>query len=583
MPPPKGRKAWALLAYLVCSEVPPSRERLATLLFSDADDPLGALRWNLAELRRLLGSADVVTGEPITLRFPPGTFVDVRAVTSGTWKEGVEVDGLGKDLLEGMSFSSSPSFEAWLLTERRHLIASAANVLREAALARLASGDAERAVDLSQRLVAIDPLDESFQSIFIRSLAAAGDRVAAMKQFEDTRKLFLKELGTEPSVTLRSALDDVQPGSSTSSPATGRAAARAQLDAGQAAMAAGAVAAGFECLRRAVYESHSAADLELKSEALFALGHAFVHAARGRDDEGAAALHECLQIAETTGNETLASSTYRELGYVEYLRARYDRARKLLELALPLAPPEERVMTLAYLGGVLTDIAHYRDAEERLTEALGTARQLGVPRLVVMATSWLSRLYLLLGDDAAAHPLADESVRLCRREAMTSFVSWPESFLAELELRSGNVDVAADLFEHAYALGCQLGDPCWTGLSGRGLGLVSAARGHVAAGVRTIEEARIQAVRLPDCYLWIEAYALDAMCELAVSNALPEARGWVSDLESLAARTGMREMVARAYLFRHRLGDPEAFEAIKLFTEEIENPALRELVVAATA
>jgi hypothetical protein len=36
---PRGRKGWALLSYL---------------LFGDADDPLGALRWTLAELRRSL-------------------------------------------------------------------------------------------------------------------------------------------------------------------------------------------------------------------------------------------------------------------------------------------------------------------------------------------------------------------------------------------------------------------------------------------------------------------------------------------------------------------------------------------------
>jgi hypothetical protein len=49
--PPRGRKAWALLAYLLLADRPPSRRHLAELLFADADDPLGALRWSLAELR----------------------------------------------------------------------------------------------------------------------------------------------------------------------------------------------------------------------------------------------------------------------------------------------------------------------------------------------------------------------------------------------------------------------------------------------------------------------------------------------------------------------------------------------------
>jgi hypothetical protein len=33
-----------------------SRKHLAGLLFEDAEDPLAALRWNLSELRRLLGT-----------------------------------------------------------------------------------------------------------------------------------------------------------------------------------------------------------------------------------------------------------------------------------------------------------------------------------------------------------------------------------------------------------------------------------------------------------------------------------------------------------------------------------------------
>ena len=52
---PRGSKVWGLLAYLVLSEAPVSRTRAAALLFPDANDPLAALRWNLHELRRLLG------------------------------------------------------------------------------------------------------------------------------------------------------------------------------------------------------------------------------------------------------------------------------------------------------------------------------------------------------------------------------------------------------------------------------------------------------------------------------------------------------------------------------------------------
>src|SRR5688572_11656666 len=52
-PAPRGRKAWALLAYILATDSTPSREWLAALLFSDADDPLNALSWSLSQLRRL--------------------------------------------------------------------------------------------------------------------------------------------------------------------------------------------------------------------------------------------------------------------------------------------------------------------------------------------------------------------------------------------------------------------------------------------------------------------------------------------------------------------------------------------------
>jgi DNA-binding SARP family transcriptional activator len=58
-PPPRGRKVWALLAYLLITESAPSREWLSELLFSDADDPLNALNWNLTQRRRLHGPSRV--------------------------------------------------------------------------------------------------------------------------------------------------------------------------------------------------------------------------------------------------------------------------------------------------------------------------------------------------------------------------------------------------------------------------------------------------------------------------------------------------------------------------------------------
>ena len=48
----------------------------------------------------------------------------------------------------------------------------------------------------------------------------------------------------------------------------------------------------------------------------------------------------------------------------------------------------------------------------------------------------------------------------------------------------------------------------------------------------------------------------------------------VCDLETLAARTGMSEMLIRAHLHRAALGDAGAADAARLFAERIDNPAV---------
>src|SRR5665811_1085658 len=59
---PKGKKAWALARPAVRRGAGLPGAARASLLFADADVPLGALRWNLAELRRVLGDSSLVRG-----------------------------------------------------------------------------------------------------------------------------------------------------------------------------------------------------------------------------------------------------------------------------------------------------------------------------------------------------------------------------------------------------------------------------------------------------------------------------------------------------------------------------------------
>jgi DNA-binding SARP family transcriptional activator len=576
VPAPRGHKVWGLLAYLIRSEVPVSRRHLAGLLFEDAEDPLASLRWNLSELRRLLGDTDL-RGDELKLTLVPATYVDVHVVVRGTWMQALCVSGLDRELLEGMSFANSPAFEVWLATERRHFQATAEAVLREAALARIAVGAATEAADLAGRLVRRNPLDENYQALLVRSLAASGDGIGAARQAAACRELFQRELGIKPGATLEAAAR-----TATATPVaratTGRAAAMAQIEAGQAAIGAGALDAGLHCLRRAIVEADTTGDASLRGAARIALGGALVHAARGQDEEGATALHEALAVVQDT-SLPLASAACRELGYVEFLRGRYERALSWLRQAAAFANGDEaeQARIEAVHGALLSDTAHYESAIAILLNAVTRGRSAGDVKQLAYTLSMLGRALLLQGQLQAAGDALDESVMLAQ-QAWTALVPWPQSLRAEVDLMRGDVDAAAHRFDHAFALGCQLGDPCWEGIAGRGLGCVAVARGDSQRAVEIFLDCIERCVRLPDAYLWGKAYALDALCGLAVAQALPQAAAWINELHGLAARGGMRELSVRSHVHRAALGDLASAAAARLLASQIDNPALHAMV-----
>lgn len=569
-PAPRGRKGWGLLAYLLTSETSPTREWLVDLLFAEAEDPANALSWNLTQLRHLLDGRATLLGDPVAIRLPDDSWVDTHALLSSDWQHALRILGLGRPLLEGMSFPGCAGFEVWLLAARRRFAGAAEGVLREAARSFLTT-DPGRAVELAARLVAADPLDEDAQELLVRGYAAAGDLAAARAQRDTCVALFQRELGTAPGPALLAAAADPRRGrtvSTAGSPTPARAAAL--LEAGVSALEAGAVDTAVDQLRGAVAESAGCGDELLRVRTLLGLGQALVHGVRGRDGEGAAVLLEAVGAAQRLGADRLAVTAYRELGHVELLRGRYDRARHWLDQALLVAgdDADERGWTLAVQGVVASDVGRYDEALADLSEAAALADG-RLPQLEAWAATFTGRVHLVRGDlDEARRELA-RGLSVARETRWTSFVPLPQALLAEVDLRQGAVDVAEEAYQHAHALALQLDDPCWEGIAARGLGLVAQRRDDVDTARRWLGEARHRCVRLPDAYLWIEAYCLDALCALALDRGDPDAARHVDELEALASRTGMRGFVARAYGYRAALGQPAAAEAARILEAEV--------------
>ncbi len=497
----------------------------------------------------------------------------MRTLVSGTWVEALHLPGLGCELLEGVRPAADAALDAWLLAERRHFAGVSSAMLREAAVARLAGGDARAAVELATRLVALDEYDEEAHALLIRAHVAAGNEAEARRYQARILERFRDELGVEPSTTLLRAAEPMTGMLSSSSVLGTRATADSLIAAGEAAVAAGAVEAGYDTLRRAVADAEDSGDRALVARALVALGEAYIHGGRGRDGEGATALHAALGVAEEIGDDHLASEACRELGYVEMLRARYDRADAWLTRALDVAPDAGlRAAALGVAGAVASDRGHTDEAIELLTRSVTEATPLDKPRLTGWAYTFLGRTHLLRGELADARGALDLALQAARSAGWMTFIAFPQSLLGAVDLADGRIAEASDQFEAAFALGCQLGDPCWEGMGARGIGLVRIANGDVAGGIRWLDDARTRCVRVADAYLWIHGYCLDALCEQAIAYGVPDADRWVSDLEAAAARTGMNELLVRAQLHRAALGMPGAGESASVFAERIDNP-----------
>jgi DNA-binding SARP family transcriptional activator len=573
---PRGRKAWALLGYLLLAERPPSRRRLAELFFADAEDPLGALRWTLAELRRVIGVPDLLTGDPVVTTLDDSVTVDVLTLSaSSTAPESLLT--FGGELLESVELESCPEFDSWLLVERRRVAGVIEARLRQNAIALLAAGQAKAAIPFAAKAVEINPFEQGNHELLIRSLATSGDRVGAVRQIAGCADLFRRELGIDVSASLRQA---AEVSAQTGPPLRGRAAAVSQLQAGRAAIVAGAADAGLQCLRQAAALAVECRDKTLEARALAALGGALVHAIRGHDEEGAIVLHEALTVAAEAGERATSVLAMRELGFIEVQAGRRRTADEWLTKAQALAETDAECAAILGVRGMnSSDRADYPAAFEQLGESADLAARCGDHRQQAWSLSLVGRAHLLRSEYSQAATNLARSLDLVRQERWIAFLPWPQALVAELDLYAGKLDLSADGFEQAWALGCQLNDPCWEGMAGRGLALLHAGRGDYPGATEWLDLALARASREPDRYQWVHAQVLDT----AVGTALEQSDGiraqrLASSLSSLAARCELRELQVHAQLHLGRLGDQRAVAAARSLGDGIDNPALRELI-----
>jgi len=389
--------------------------------------------------------------------------------------------------------------------------------LRDVAIELLAGGRAAEAVEYASQAVARNVLDEGNHELLVRCLAAAGDEAGAARQVAVGEDVLRRELGTEPSPALRAA---ARAGGVTSRPpATARPEVETLLEAGRAAVAAGAVEAGLACL----YEAASqAAETAQHGRALVVLGGVLVHGLRGRDGEGSIVLHEAIHAARAAGDRDSLATACRELGFVDVQAGRRMTAARWLEMAAELAETDEaRAAVLGVQGMDASDRADYREALRLLRRSSELAARCGDARQEAWSLSILARAHLLRDERSQAADALGRSLELVGQQRWLAFLPWPQSLQAELDLRGGDCDGADELIGRAWTLSCQVGDPCWEGMAARVLGLLCAHRGDGVAATEWLDEAYRRCSAVSDRYQWVRAYVLDAAVTVASTGRGP--------------------------------------------------------------
>ncbi len=544
IPGPRGHKTWAVLGRLARSREPVSRQVLVDELFSEADDPMGALRWALAELRRTTGLVDAFGGNPVS--FAPGdeTAIDVVDVAAG-----VVTDAIPEGrFLEGIDVKGSPGFESWLLIERQRVDGEVLSALRQAALRALSGREFDRAVALGGVMLRQAPLEEGTHVLLVKALASSGDADAAIRQAEASEAMFAEELGVTASPAIRAAarpaIAALVPGVS------GRASAESLCDAGLAALSAGAADAGIECLRGASAAAEEFGDKELLGRCLMELGTALVHSIRGYDDEGAVILATAVELATTAGAEQIAAKALSELAFVDVLAGRRASAADYLQAAgeLTTADPAITAALAGFDAMNLSDWGRLEASAERFSTAVELSRSAGAVRREAWNLGLGARTLFLLGRLDDAVEWTRQSCEVAERERWTAFRPWPEAWLAHVQLARGDdPSVVREAAEGTFALARHIQDPCWEGLAAKTIGLTHLAEGHHETALDWMENAGTLCRRVTDSYLWIEVDAFLAEAQAALDfGDVDRAEAVARRAVEIAARGSMDDLMDRA-------------------------------------
>lgn len=229
------RKDLALLIYLVVTSQLHSRDTLANLLWPDVSQSVARsnLRKSLSRLKTILGE-DALHLSQDQAGLNPGMRVQLDIVEFEKRVQQFREHGhRGKDrdaflcadcqrsleeavrlytadFLQGFTVPESSVFEEWQFFQSEHLRQALGEILGLLTYQHAFAGNYHVAIEYGRQWLSLDRLHEAAHRQLMRVFALSGQQAAALRQFEECRKLLQAELDVPPEQETLALFDTIK-------------------------------------------------------------------------------------------------------------------------------------------------------------------------------------------------------------------------------------------------------------------------------------------------------------------------------------------------------------------------------------
>ena len=482
----EGRKTWALLAYVLLESRPPTRRELVDRLWSDADDPQGAMRWALSQVRKALAPDAEIVERDARLAFVPRGRIDIdaRDLLDGRWDASNVDDLVRGDLLEGMDLSEVDDFARWLDVQRARVSGARTEAIRSGATL-LARSEPTRALALAERGLLTHPYDEELHELIVEIHVLTGDRARAAAYVERLRQRYRADLGLEMPATVTRPLARALPAPSPGLRSDVR--GHALLDTARARTGAGDYASAWDISRRVAADAAASGDTGLELSALVTQARVHTTGGFGEPRETLGLLQRALLLATGLEDRGRLADVEAERGRLLALDGRYGAAdaalRRALAIAIEIEDDDRAAWSKTCLAFVLADRCEFEPAEDNLRDAIAHLGHSPMPLAL------LARVLLATGRAREARLTADLAVDAALARHVLPPLSFALVVAGDARVSDGDLDGAADRFERALAISTETGDTDWQGLALRGLATIARRRGDAVRSLARLREA----------------------------------------------------------------------------------------------